>query len=231
MSNTIDPAAEREEIEMLLPWYVTGRLEASERQRVEQYLSLHPEMRRQLDLVEQERTETIAANEAIVPPRSLHADALQARISAASSSAVSGLASSLLAAISGFFSTPTAAGVRWATAAAALVVAVQMGVIGSLSTQLARQPGGATFTTASGGAASQQDGTYALVRFADSATAAVISVELLQRDMSIVEGPKPGGLYLVRIGPANLSTAERDAKIADLRHNKPLVVLVTPASR
>jgi anti-sigma factor RsiW len=231
MSETGTPSSEREEIEMLLPWYATGRLEPNDMARVEAFLERHPDVARQLDLVAAEREATIASNDAIRLPRGLTADALLARIGAEERRTPAGALRGVFGTITQFFSAPTATGVRWAAAAAALLLAVQLGVIGSLSTELARRPDPGGFTTASGGAGAAADGAFALVRFTDSATAAQISAELLRRDMAIAEGPKPGGLFLVRIGPARLTVAERDAKISELRQNGALVGLVTPATR
>ena len=65
MTETERAFSEREQIEMLLPWYVGGSLDATDRDRVERYLAHHPDLRRQLDLIRQERRETIQANEAL----------------------------------------------------------------------------------------------------------------------------------------------------------------------
>ena len=51
MSGQDSREREREEIEMLLPWYVTGRLDRADRARVEGYLARHPDVAAQLDLV------------------------------------------------------------------------------------------------------------------------------------------------------------------------------------
>ena len=47
MNATMD---EREEIEALLPWFVTGKLAEAERVRVELYLAEHPDVARQVAL-------------------------------------------------------------------------------------------------------------------------------------------------------------------------------------
>ena len=41
MSIPTDAAAEQSDIELLLPWYVTGRLDAADRARVEIFLAAH----------------------------------------------------------------------------------------------------------------------------------------------------------------------------------------------
>ena len=50
---------------MLLPWYVTGRLDRADAARVESYLARHPQIAAQLDLIRAEREETVMANEAL----------------------------------------------------------------------------------------------------------------------------------------------------------------------
>jgi anti-sigma factor RsiW len=80
MSNTPLADAEREEFEMLLPWYATGRLGPSDRARVEAYLAIHPEMARQIDLVRAERDETVAANEALGWPSAAATERLMAAL-------------------------------------------------------------------------------------------------------------------------------------------------------
>ena len=65
MTETQEKFSEREEIEILLPWYVTGRLDAAETARVAAYIERHPDVRSQLGLVREEQTATVAGNEEI----------------------------------------------------------------------------------------------------------------------------------------------------------------------
>ena len=88
---------------------------------------------------------------------------------------------------------------------------------------------GDAFRPASGGVTQPADGTYALVRFADTATTGDVGGLLTGLAMSIVDGPKPGGLYRVRLGDATMSSQQRDERIAALRAARPIVVLATPA--
>src|SRR5262245_64385639 len=73
---------ERAEIEMLLPWYATGRLDRADMARVESYLARHPQLARQLDLVRDEQEQTVAANEALGWPSAGAIDRLTARLPA-----------------------------------------------------------------------------------------------------------------------------------------------------
>ena len=44
--------------------------------------------------------------------------------------------------------------------------------------------------------------------------------------MTIVDGPKPGGLFVVRIGSASQTVAERDQRITALRARSDVIDLV-----
>jgi hypothetical protein len=81
MTETSKPS-DREDIEMLLPFYVTGRLEPAEADRVAGYVARHPEIERQVPLIEEERARTIAANQAIPPRPAANFDRLAAAIAA-----------------------------------------------------------------------------------------------------------------------------------------------------
>src|ERR1700741_1281260 len=83
---------EREEIEMLLPWYVTGRLDARDRAKVESYLASHPDVAAQLDLVRDEREQAILGNEARGAPSGGALDRLMASLPAARLTAGNGFA-------------------------------------------------------------------------------------------------------------------------------------------
>ena len=76
MNDETEALSEREQIEALLPWYVTGKLDAAGCGRVETYMARHPEMRRQLVLIDEDRDVAQRVNAAIVPPRTLSADRL-----------------------------------------------------------------------------------------------------------------------------------------------------------
>ena len=133
----------------------------------------------------------------------------------------------LVGRIRDFFVMPSAGPVRWAAAAAGAIMLVQAGAVGYLVSE--RQ--GGTYQTASGGQSTVQPGAYALVRFADTATAATISAALSDLDMRIVDGPRQGGLFRVRIGAASMSEKDQEGRIDALRRRPGLVVLVTPSPK
>ena len=71
-------------------------------------------------------------------------------------------------------------------------------------------------------------GTQIMVRFAPTATAADMANALADIKGEIVGGPKPGGMFEVRISKEKLPDAERDAIIAKLKANKKLITLILP---
>jgi hypothetical protein len=217
MSEQTTEETEREEIETLLPWYATGRLGRADMARVESYLAGHPQLARQLDLVRDEQAQTVAANEALGWPSAGAVDRLVAGLPAAPQGGTRWRAGALFfQAIREFFAAPTAGGLRWAAAGAAALIVVQTATIATL---LLSDRGG-TYRLASGrqsGAA----GASALVAFTDEATAPAISRMLAEFDASIVDGPKPGGLYKIRLRIEDPSQAE--AQLRRLEERRDLV--------
>ncbi len=222
MTNTARDDFDSAYIEQLLPWYVTGKLDASERADVENALKRFPELRAQLDLIQAEMAGTVKLNEAMAMPR---ADATERfmelvqkdvrRPAPAKPAPFKGLLEWLALQLAG----PP----RWAVAVAVLAIVVQAALIGGLVVE--RQGGG--FKTAGGGE-TLFEGTLVLARFSDGVTLAVLTERLAALDIAIVDGPKAGALFTLRIGPDNMSVAERDRKIAALKANAGFVIFVGP---
>jgi len=214
---------EREEIEMLLPWYVTGRLDAADLAKMEAYLAAHPEVAHQLDLARSERDETVAANEALGLPSAGATARLMASLPAARPgwAAMRALRGGLQQ-VGDLLAAPTANAVRWAALAAAVLIAVQGIAIVSLLNERA-----GTYQTASGGQSG--DGIALLVTFADDAKATAISQLLTDLDGSIVDGPKAGGVYKIRLRTEDRSTAGREALMRRLAGRRDIVRAVLPS--
>jgi anti-sigma factor RsiW len=214
---------EREEIEMLLPWYVTGRLDAADLAKMEAYLAAHPEVARQLDLARTERDETVAANEALGLPSAGATARLMASLPAARPgwAAMRALRGGLQQ-VGDLLAAPTANAVRWAALAAAVLIAVQGIAIVSLLNERA-----GTYQTASGGQSG--DGIALLVTFADDAKATAISQLLTDLDGSIVDGPKAGGVYKIRLRTEDRSPAGREALTRRLAERRDIVRAVLPS--
>ena len=228
MTNDTNPSSEREEIEMLLPWFATGRLDAEDHRRVEAYLAAHPEMRRQVDMIDEERHQTIVANEALPGPAPGGLDRLRQSIEAETTAldkARAGLGG-WLAELGRLFTSPTPSAVRWAGTAALALFVVQAAVIGTLVSE--RGPAKPGYTTASGEQAGAATGTRVLVRFTPTAGAAQIAEALSAVGAEIVGGPKPGGLFEVRLSTEKLTETQREALIARLQENEGLIELIVP---
>jgi anti-sigma factor RsiW len=225
MSNDTTAASEREEIEMLLPWYVTGRLDADDRARVESHLARDAGLRHQLDLIRAERQEAIAANETLRTPSAGALDRLMAALPPRRPTLADRLGlTALYHAAADFFAAPTVRGVRFAAVAAALLLLAQGAII---TTLLVRGDGGGTYHTASG--QSDDKGVSALVVFTEDARLPAISRVLTDLDATIVDGPKPGGVYKIRIRTADRSDAARDALLRRLAERRDVVRSVLPA--
>lgn len=222
MSNGTEHLSERDEIEMLLPWYVMGKLPRTDHDRVAAYLANHPDMRPQLALIEEERLQSVRANEAIAAPGGASQARLMARVKSGGAFGLAGLRSK----IEEFFAAPSAGIVQWGFAIATVLIVGQAAVIGSLVSS--RQD--ATFETAGREAAAAADGTFALVRFAEAAPVQAIFDTFSELDITIVDGPKPGRLFKVRLGPRSMSEATRNERIGALRAREDIVKFVMPGS-
>lgn len=217
--------SERTEIETLLPWYVTGKLDRPDVEKVNQYLMSHPEMAMQLELIRQEQLETTLINEAIPTPSATGIDRLMARLDEEfgpdqSSDEVSWL-QSIWGDIVGAFQIPV---VQFAGAAAAVLIIVQAV---SLGVMINSNAPGSTYTTASGPDAHRVSGTVMLVTFKQSATAENISKLLEDRNGSIIKGPLAGGFYHVKFNIEGVSPEKVDALTKSLETRNDIIGFVS----
>jgi hypothetical protein len=216
------------EIEELLPWHAAGTLDAATAKRVEEALAREPGLRNSLRLAREDREETIALNEELGAPSGrawarvlANANAeprkpnLVARFAALAERAASWL---------GAGATPRPRRLAWAGAAAVLVIALEAATILSLLSGGPSQ----TYRTASQPSASTEGATLILA-FAPEARAREIADLLRRRNASIVDGPRAGGLFRVRVGDKSMSRDEIEAVLASLRA-EPIVLMALPGS-
>jgi hypothetical protein len=190
---------EREEIEKLLPWYVTGKLGLSDTSKVERYLALHPDALPQLQLIGAEWQETMRANEAMGWPRSGMSDRLMTSLPR---SATPSRGHGLFATFGQFFRKHPALETQWAALAMTLLVLAQAAFITVL---LTRAPA-----------------------FADDAKASDVARFLADFEATIVDGPKPGGVYKIRL--RNLDKSQPDhALLSKLAERRDIVRIVLPS--
>jgi hypothetical protein len=216
----------RGEIEGLLPWYATGALDPREARRVEAALENDPDLARAYALVREELAETIGLNESLgapsaramsrlferieaEAPRPAQARSWTARLQDWMSERLVGLAPRTLA---------------WTAVAAAAVIAVQAGFLA----HVAVTERGA-FETASGPPARAGGGSFLLIGFADQAAAADIASFLQSQRATIVDGPRAGGLYRIRLETA-VSPEELQRIASAMRQQSSVVRFVAPAS-
>jgi len=222
MTNEREDQRPPDDLEALLPWHAVRRLRDDEAGRVDEALACDPELARRFALVQEERGETVAVNEALGPPSSRVRDRLFERIDAASparSAARATTAGGWLEAIVAALSPRTLA---FATAALAVLALIQVGV---LTTVLVSD--GAGYSTASGPDAARENGAFVLVAFAPEATAAQIEAFLERSRAVIVDGARPGGLFGLRIGDRPLPAHELERVLAGLRA-QPVIRLAVP---
>ena len=225
------PEGSREDIELLLPWYINGTLEAADVAKVEAYLERHPDMTTQLTTLREDFDETIHANEAIAGPSGAALDRLMAQIETETPAHLRARQQAtragrgLMSSIDDFLRSLSPGRLGWAAMAAAAVIMLQAGVVGTMMFNL--PAGDTTYRTASGGKA--LIGTFALVQFKATASFSAVSAFLTEQGAEIVAGPKPGGLYRVRLSVDKLDEVQRTALIEKLRGNATLINTVLPS--
>jgi hypothetical protein len=230
------------DLEELLPWHAAGTLDSDEAAEVERALAADPELARRFALVREELTETILLNESLGAPsarametlfRAIDQDRKVVRRVASSPSLGERLAQ--------FFSPRMLA---WTASAAAVIVLLQAGVITRLVLQehegaappvqaaaATDMPALSTFETASAPIVTRglEVDSYALVRFAPQASIADINKFLDAHDAVIVDGPKAGGVYRVRVAHGSLSRQQLARVVKELEADKSIVSFAAPS--
>jgi hypothetical protein len=210
--------SERDEIEALLPWYVSGKLDAKIRARVERYIEDHPDVREHLALAREEADAAVAANEAIPAPGPDALARLRASIAASAPRRQPFLAQ-LSERFADWIASLAPPQLSLVAAAAALLVMLQAAAIGALVLERAGAP---TYQTA-GGDEIAGDHIELLVGFSDTATIGEISALLKKLD-AVADGPK-AGLYRLRLP----DKGEEGRKAAiELLHQSGIVTIILP---
>ena len=215
---------EAQEIDELLPWYEKGTLAPAEMRRVGDYLRDHPEMQFRLSLIREELAETIAANESLGMPGAGARDRLFAAIAAEADAAPS-TGGSLGAWWRSLLPEGMPPRLGLIAAAACVVIAVQTA---ALIVFFFAQPDD-SYRVAGRETVPSQPGSYFLIGFTDDAKAADIAALLNELNAVVVDGPKPGGTFKVRVGSRPLDEAEREMTIKKLREKTDMITFVAPA--
>ncbi len=194
MNTMSEKANDHEEIESLLPWHAAGTLSRRDAERVERALASDQELVRRFNLVREELAETIHLNESLGAPS---ARAME----------------KLFAAIAGFAPRTLA----YASAAAALVILLQAGLIGGIMLK-----SGTGYNTASAPDV-KVDSLDLYVNFVPQASTDEVTKFLRARQASIVEGPNGAGTYRVRFAVTGLPKEELARLVKDLQQNRNIV--------
>jgi hypothetical protein len=226
------------DLEELLPWHAAGTLDSDEAAEVERALAADPELARRFALVREELTETILLNESLGAPSARAMETLFRAIDQDRKVVRRVASPSLGARVAQFFSPRVLA---WSASAAALIVLLQAGVITRLvmeEHESAAPPVQAaasatdvpTFETASAPITRGLEvDSYALVRFAPRASIADINKFLDDHDAAIVDGPKAGGVYRVRVAHGSLPRQQLARTVKELEADKSIVSFAAPS--
>jgi anti-sigma-K factor RskA len=204
---------EPQDVEELLPWYVTGRVSREEARGIEAALKTMPDLANKLAQVQREREAVSRASEAIEPPPP---ETLQ-RLLQQVETTRQWRAPQVEAEAGGWIKGAMGRSVVWQAAFAAACVAIV-----ALGIRLYNPTAPGEFGVA--GSINGAGGASLLVAFQPTATAADISALLTGLNATIVDGPKPGGTYEVQFAADRAD--DLDAVTADLLSRKDLVATV-----
>ncbi len=224
MTDAIATDPKRAELELLLPFYATGRISAADKARVEAALAADAELALRLDIIRDDMAETTLLNESLGAPSPRVLDRLMAGVEAEPRR------QGLLASAKGGFmtwlgqllATQPPRRLAYAGAVACALIALQ-GV--ALTGILLREQTG--FETAS--TAPQSSERYVLLSFATDARAGDIASFFKRYEASVVDGPRANGYFKVRVGDASLTQAQVDAIAARMKAEAAIVRFVAPA--
>jgi anti-sigma factor RsiW len=224
MTDAIATDPKRAELELLLPFYATGRISAADKARVEAALAADAELALRLDIIRDDMAETTLLNESLGAPSPRVLDRLMAGVEAEPRR------QGLLANAKGGFMTwlgqllvtQPPRRLAYAGAAACALIALQGAALTGI---LLREQTG--FETAS--TAPQSSERYVLLSFATDARAGDIASFFKRYEASVVDGPRANGYFKVRVGDASLTQAQVDAIAARMKAEAAIVRFVAPA--
>jgi anti-sigma-K factor RskA len=208
--------SEPSEIELLLPWYAAGTLDARESQQVESALASDPELAARYEWVRAELEQETHVSEAAGAPSARDVKTLFAKIDALPAQK-SRASIDIGARIAEFLAALSPRTLAWSAMAAALAIVLQAGFLAGFVLK-EKSPGG--YETASAPANAQSDGAYVLIRFKPQTTATDIANFLDSNKFSIVAGPSVGQLFRVRVAPNKLAKDDLMRVVTTLQGDK-----------
>jgi anti-sigma factor RsiW len=211
--NTNNNQAVREDIENLLPWHAAGTLNRRDAQRVDEALASDGELARRFALVREELGETIHLNETLGAPSARAMEQLFAKIDAEPARSPK-MSFSIGAWLTNFAASLSPRTLAYSATAAVLAIVLQAAVITGVIVNERSNQG--VFQTAS----YPSTGTFVVVRFAPDASAADVTNFLESNHVAVVDGPKLGGMYKVRLSDSKLPKEEVGRVLARLQGDK-----------
>jgi anti-sigma-K factor RskA len=221
--NTVSKRApERQDIEALLPWHAAGTLNRRDAERVEAALANDNELRKQYQMVREELGETIRLNESLGAPSARAMERLFAKIEIEAPrkhTTSLGLRARLTEFMAGF----SARKLAFSASAAAVVIVAQAAV---LATFAVKDYGAAQSDTTELASFRDVESSLAMIRFAPSATANEITTFLNTHKAAIIEGPRSGGMYRVRLAVPALPKEQLERVIREIKSETNVVSFI-----
>src|SRR5262249_50171137 len=197
-----------------------GPLSRRDAERVERALATDRDLAIRFELVREELAETIHLNESLGAPSARAMEKLFAAIDAESAlKRKPGFAFDLRARAAEFFAGFAPRTLAYASGAAALVILLQAGVIGSMMLK-----DNADFGVASYDRPTKVDGIDFYVNFAPTATVDEISKFLRDHEAKIVEGPKGERTYQVHFPVTGVAKDEAARLSKEMQQSRNLIL-------
>lgn len=215
--------SEREEIEMLLPWFVTDQLDDADTKRVATYLGQHPDMSMQLELIRDEMDISINEVEKLGSPKAGHLGQLMDKVKT-TNQASANPAAGIIKGIADWFGKLQPRQLGFAAMAALLVIVAQGLTIGNMMRSGENKD--ASYETASGPTsktAARARDLKLLVTFNPDARASEVEKFLVDVNGSIVSGPKAGGLYEIMIHSMPLNKKAAQGIVDDVKKRRDII--------
>jgi anti-sigma-K factor RskA len=198
------------DIEALLPWYVAGTLNRRDAARVEAALVRDKEVAAHYEMVREELVETIHLNESVGVPTARAGDRLITALAAgASKVATKGSMLARWHQLGDWLSRLSPRALAWSATTAALALVLQGAFLAEL--------GGVRYAGQSIEEAASARDVRAYVTFAPQARSGDITKFLHAHQAQVVDGPRAGGIYTIRVSAATLSETEVAGVVQDIR--------------
>ena len=222
----------KEEIKLLIPWYLNGTLNDEENKIVEEYLGNNPSSKEEIGIYNLIKSSVNKADKILEqessPQFAMMEEAIMQRIdSAAKTETVFSREpkETLTDKISAFFQSFTLPAMNPVPIAALLLIqfALIAGLIAKLYFEEPNQ-----YTILSGEETVETQGIKIMVVFENSATEKEIRDILLDINAKIVDGPKANGIYILSVGNEE-NTIKAESIIKELKSKKEIIKLVEEA--